>query len=183
MRLILLLFLFCSSIFKEKTNKTILKEDFGLFDDFSQWNDVKEILSEVNLRNILQEDGLRYRMAKTDNELLKEGAIALVPFFKFGDFELYPPCAISEDERGGWNSTSNNEARKLEKIKAKKKIKQIKTKFKPLQKKWLNKYGYTRYVGEWFYADQLSSDTKESGGGFNMKKGGYYPDGSYKKPD
>jgi len=183
MQLILILFLFYSSSFKKKFNRTILNEDFGLFDDFKQWNNVKEILSEVNLRNNLQKNGLRYRMTKTDNELVKEGLVPLVPLFKFGAFELYPPCALSEDERGGWNSTSNNEVRKLEKIKAKKKVKQIKKKFEPLQKLWLYKYGYPRYVGDWFYSDQLSSDSKESGGGFNMKKGGYYPNGIYKKSD
>ena len=65
-------------------------------------------------------------MTKTDNELVKEGSGSLVPLFKFGAFELYPPCALSEDERRGWNSTSNNKVRILEKIKAKKKVKQIK---------------------------------------------------------
>ena len=183
MQFILILFLFYSSSFKQKTTRTILNEDFGLFDDFKEWNNVKEILSEVNLRNTLQKNGLRYRMGKTDNELVKEGGVPLVPSFKVGPFELYPPCASSEDERRGWNSTSNNEVRIFEKIKAKQQVKQIKKKFQPLQKLWLYKYGYPKYVGDWFYADQLSSDKKESSGGFNMKKGGYYPDCSYKKPD
>lgn len=102
---------------------------------------------------------------------------------KIGSFELYPPCAFSEEERGGWNSTSNNEVRKLEKIKAKKKVKEIQKKFEALEKIWLIKYGYKKFVGDWFYADQLSSDTISSAGGFNMKKGGYYPDGSYKESD
>lgn len=183
MQLILILFLFYSSGFKKKINRTILNEDFGLFNNFKEWDNVKEILSEVNLRNTLQKNGLRYRMTKTDNELVQEGYVSLLPIFKFGAFELYPPCALSEDERRGWNSTSNNKVRILEKIKAKKKVKQIKKKFEPLQKLWLYKYGYPKYIGDWFYADQLSSDTKESSGGFNMKKGGYYSDGSYKKPD
>lgn len=163
--------------------KTIINEDFGLFDNIHEWKDTAEILSEITLRNKLQEDGLRYRMTKTDNELLDEGWTTLKPIIKFGSFELYPPCAGSQDERSGWNSTSNNVVRKLEKIKAKNKIKKIKKKFEPLQNIWLYKYGYPKYVGDWFYADQLSSDSQESGGGFNMKKGGYYPDGIYKKPD
>merc|ERR1719488_434483 len=46
----------------------------------------------------------------------------------------------------------------------------------------LSKYGYKKFVGDWFYADQLSTDeSPESSGGFNMQKGGYFPDGKYRK--
>ena len=183
MYLLLILFLFYTPIDKACLKRTILKEDFGLFEGIEEWNDTRDILSEVNLRNRLQKDGLRYKMTKTDEELMKDGWVALTPVFNLGPFQLYPPCAISEDERGGWNATSNNKKRRLEKIKAKKKVKEIKKLFAPLQNKWLYKYGYAKFVGDWFYADQLSSDNEDSGGGFNMKKGGYYPDGTYKIPD
>lgn len=183
MQLSLILLLFYNSINRDKIKRTILHEDFGLFDNFKEWEEVDEILSEVNLRNKLQEVGLRYRMTKTDDELENEGWVPLTPLFKIGPFQLIPPCALSQQERGGWNSTSNNEVRKLEKIKAKHKIKEIKKKFYPLQQKWLYKYGYPKYVGDWFYADQLFSDSEQSGGGFSMNKGGYYPDGTYKPPD
>lgn len=163
----------------------ILSEDFRLYDSViaSEWDDTPEILSEVTLRNSLQEKGLRYKMTKTDSELENEYALPIEPILSFGPFKLYPPCAPTLIEQCGFNATSNNEARRNEKRNAKQKVKSLQEKFKPLQSMWLSKYGYKRFVGDWFYADQLSSDTSESSGGFNMKKGGYYPNCLYKPPD
>jgi len=163
----------------------ILSEDFKFVDSSvsSEWADTPAILSEISLRKKLQESGLRYKMTKTDSELNEENQLSLEPLSTIGPFKLYPPCAGSLVECLGFNSTSNNKARRQEKINAKKKIKKLQEKYKPLQSMWLIKYGYKRFVGDWFYADQLSSDTPESSGGFNMKKGGYYPGDIYKPPD
>ena len=170
---------------KLRRQSVILSEDFKLFDSVVEleWNDTSDILSEVSLRNSLQEKGLRYKMTKTDYELVNEDMLPLKPILSFGPFELYPPCAATPNEQCGFNATSNNGARRNEKRKAKDKVKLLQKQFKPLQSLWLSKYGYKRFVGDWFYADQLSSDTPESSGGFNMKKGGYYLDGSYEPPD
>merc|ERR1719478_465781 len=139
--------------------KTIVCEDFGLlsgsklgFDD--EWGESPDVLSEINLRNYMQSKGLRFKLTKTDAELVAEG---------------------------GEPATTNNAARQEEKKKAIAKTKMMQQKYAGLQKEWLRKYGYKKFVGDWFYADQLSSDESEdSKGGFNMQKGGYYPDGRYK---
>lgn len=166
--------------------RVVMGEDFGVFggnptDVPSEWNDCQEILSERNLRQRLQGDELRYKMTKTDAELVEEGGAPLLPIVKIGAFELYPACGLDLLECIGLTATSNNKARRTEKVKAKEKVKQLREEFAPLQSKWLGKYGYKRFVGDWFYADQLSTDSEESAGGFNMKKGGYYPDGSYRE--
>ena len=69
----------------------------------------------------------------------------------------------------------------MEKKKAIEKTRALQQKSGGLQKEGLTKYGYKKFVGDWFYADQLSSDEDDtSKGGFNMQKGGYYPNGMYK---
>merc|ERR1712185_818899 len=115
-------------------------------------------------------------------ELMEEGADP-VQKMQLGPFQMWTGFSTSLTEALGFTATSNNEARQLEKKKAIEKTRQLQEKFSGLQKEWLTKYGYKKFVGDWFYADQLSSDSTESSGGFNMKKGGYYPDGRYKQPD
>jgi len=169
--------------------RVVVNEDFGLmsgtpvgFDD--EHGESPEVLSEINLRNYLGDKGLRFKLTKTDAELEAEGGEAVRPKMKLGPFQLFSPTwSAGPMEALGFTATSNNAARRQEKAKAIAKTLALKEKYADVQKQWLSKYGYKRFVGDWFYADQLSSDDETSTGGFNMKKGGYYPDGTYKKPN
>ena len=48
----------------------------------------------------------------------------------------------------GFTATSNNAARQMEKKKAIEKTKALQQKFAGLQKEWLTKYGYKKFVGD-----------------------------------
>merc|ERR1711918_205036 len=114
-------------------------------------------------------------------ELMEEGADP-VQKMQLGPFQMWTGFSTSLTEALGFTVTSNNAARQAEKKKAIEKTKMLQQKFAGLQKEWLTKYGYKKFVGDWFYADQLSSDESEDvSGGFNMQKGGYYPDGRSRK--
>ena len=161
--------------------------DFGLFsgtgigfDDL--WNG-EQCISEVGLENRLNQDGLRYRLNRTQKEADEVGRMYDLPGFTvnlplIGETYLGPPKVENIWEALGFTATSNNEARQNEKLKA---IEKARTSTKgvlngpgaEIRAKWLEKYGYPRLVGSGgiFYADQLSTD-KEPMGGFNMGKSG-----------
>jgi len=162
-------------------------EDFGLmkgsgigFDDL--W-DGEQVISEVGIEKRLGEDGLRYRLNRTEKEAEEVGNLFNLPGFEvslplIGKTYLGPPKVASIWEALGFTATSNNEARQQEKLKA---IEKARTSMKgvkggpgaEIRGEWLEKYGYPRLVGSGgiFYADQLSSD-KVPMGGFNMGKSG-----------
>jgi hypothetical protein len=155
--------------------------DFGLFkgtkigfDDV--WGN-SEAISEVGLEKRLNQDGLRFRMNRTEKEAAEVGPLYNLPGFKvnlplIGETFLGPPNVQDIWEAIGFTATSNNEARQKEKMKA---VEKARTATKgvlngpgaELRAKWLEKYGYPRLVGTGgiFYADQLSTD-KEPMGGF-----------------
>ena len=130
----------------------------------------------------MQSKGLRFKLTKTDAELVAEGGEPVTTRMQLGPFQMMSfTFADGILEALGFTATSNNAARQEEKKKAIAKTKMMQQKYAGLQKEWLTKYGYKKFVGDWFYADQLSSDeSDDSKGGFNMQKGGYYPDGRYK---
>merc|ERR1719148_117950 len=147
-------------------------EDFGLFrgskslDYSGTWEDT-DCISEAKMAKLFSDQGLRYKIAKTEEEESQHE-----PLFGFG------PRVESIWEALGFTATSNNEARQQEKLKAINKARDAKVGVKGgpgavIRKAWLDKYGYPRLVGSGgiFYADQLSSD-KEPMGGFNMGKSG-----------
>lgn len=166
---------------------SIKMEDFGLFSGTSLgfdnlWGD-NEVISEVGIEKRLNQDGLRYRLNRTEKEADEVGRLADLPGFEvnlpiIGKTYLGPPKVESIWEAIGFTATSNNEARQAEKLKA---IEKAKTATKgvkggkgaEIRGEWLDKYGYPRLVGSGgiFYADQLSTD-KEPMGGFNMGKSG-----------
>jgi len=161
--------------------------DFGLFkgtgigfDDLWEGN---EAISEVGLEKRLNQDGLRYRLNRTEKEADEIGPLQGLPGFTvnlpiIGETYLGPPKVESIWEAIGFTATSNNEARQQEKLKAIEKAR-VATKGvlngpgAEIRGKWLEKYGYPRLVGSGgiFYADQLSTD-KQPMGGFNMGKSG-----------
>lgn len=161
--------------------------DFGLFrgtnlDQGSQWGKL-EVISEVGLEKRLNQDGLRYRLNRTEKEAAEVGPLFGLPSFTvnvpgIGKTYFGPPRVASIWEALGFTATSNNKARQLEKKKA---IDQARNNSKgvmngpgkELRPEWLKKYGYPRLVGSGgiFYADQLSTD-EEPMGGFNMGKSG-----------
>lgn len=170
-----------------KVNASIKMEDFGLlkgtklgFDD--TWAG-EQVISEVGLENRLNEDGLRYRLNRTQKEGAEVGNLMGLPGVTIdvpflGKTYFGPPKVASIWEALGFTATSNNEARQLEKMKAIEKAKNAKVGVlggpgQEIRSKWLDKYGYPRLVGSGgiFYADQLSTD-KEAMGGFNMGKSG-----------
>ena len=178
-------------------------EDFGLlkgtvFDYGREWTksgmteqqkgSLEDCMSEATMEKYMNDNGLRFKMNKTAKE--REGLKlfgGLLPEFEVNipllnvDLKVAAPEVESIWEAIGFTATSNNAARQEEKKKAIAKTKMMQQKYAGLQKEWLTKYGYKKFVGDWFYADQLSSDESEdSKGGFNMQKGGYYPDGRYK---
>ena len=130
----------------------------------------------------MQSNGLRFKLTKTDAELVAEGGEPVTTRMQLGPFQMMSfTFADGILEALGFTATSNNAARQEEKRKAIAATKEKQKKYAGLQKEWLTKYGYKKFVGDWFYADQLSSDKDESSkGGFNMQKGGYYPNGMYK---
>ena len=161
--------------------------DFGFlsgsklgFDDI--WGG-EEAISEVGLEKRLNQDGLRYRLNRTDKEADEVGYLQGLPGVEvnlpiIGKTWLGPPKVESIWEAIGFTATSNNEARQLEKEKAVEKARNAKKGVlggpgAELRSKWLEKYGYPRLVGSGgiFYSDQLSTDKKPSGG-FNMGKSG-----------
>merc|ERR1712146_451275 len=79
-----------------------------------------------------------------------------------GPFQMMSFTSSSIPEALGFTATSNNAARQEEKKKAIEKTKALQQKFAGLQKEWLTKYGYKKFVGDWFYADQLSTDNPRS---------------------
>merc|ERR1711871_1831982 len=126
-------------------------------------------VSEESLEKFLNKDGLRYRLNRTEKEAEEIGPLSpdIGP--------IRAPRVASIWEALGFTATSNNEARQDEKLRAiakQAKVRSDPTNYK-IQKEWLNKYGYKKSVGDWFYADQLSTDKQEMGG--------YYPDGSFKE--
>jgi len=142
-------------------------EDFGIlknsgigFDDL--WEG-QPVISEAKLEQVLNKDGLRYKMNKTAKE-----AEGLSFGVDIGPFKA--PKVESIWEALGFTATSNNEARQKAKLEA-----QANAAKDPDGKrtKYLAKYGYPRLVGTKgiFYADQLSTD-KEPMGGFGMYKSG-----------
>jgi len=166
---------------------TLKMEDFGLFkgtrigfDDL--WGD-SEAISEVLMEKRLNKDGIRFRMNRTEKEAEEIGPLNNLPGITLnlpiiGETYIGPPKVESIWEAWGFTATSNNEARQKEKAKA---VEKARTSSKgvlngpgaELRGKWLDKYGYPRLVGTGgiFYADQLSTDKKPSGG-FNMGKSG-----------
>ena len=123
-------------------------------------------ISEAKLEQVLNKDGLRYKMNKTAKE-----AEGLKLGFDIGP--LKAPRVESIWEAMGFTATSNNEARQAEKMKAQANAKDVGGKNSEARTKYLAKYGYPRLVGTKgiFYADQLSSDKKPMGG-FGMGKSG-----------
>jgi len=170
-----------------RAGSSMKMEDFGLFKNtgigFEDIWDGQEVISEVGLENRLNEDGLRYRLNRTQKEADEVGRLAGLPGITvnlplIGETYLGPPKVASVWEALGFTATSNNEARQAEKIKAIEKArgatKGVKGgKGKEIRSEWLDKYGYPRLVGSGgiFYADQLSTD-KQPMGGFNMGKSG-----------
>lgn len=165
----------------------LLLLDFGFFKGTSfSFDDAwlgEECISEVGLENRLNQDGLRYKMNRTQKEADEVGRMYDLPGVTLnlpiiGETYLGPPKVASIWEALGFTATSNNEARQQEKLKA---IDKARTATKgvlngpgaEIRSKWLDKYGYPRLVGSGgiFYADQLSTD-KEPMGGFNMGKSG-----------
>merc|ERR1719384_854 len=162
-------------------------EDFGFLKNsgigFGDLWDGNEVISEVGIEKKLNEDGLRYRLNRTQQEANEEGTMYDLPGFNvnlplIGETYLGPPKVASIWEAIGFTATSNNEARQQEKLKAIEKAREAKKGVKggpgaEIRKSWLDKYGYPRLVGSGgiFYADQLSTD-KEPMGGFNMGKSG-----------
>jgi len=162
-------------------------EDFGFLKNtgigFGDLWDGNEVISEVAIEKKLNEDGLRYRLNRTNQEADEVGTMYDLPGFTvnlplIGETYLGPPKVASIWEAIGFTATSNNEARQQEKLKAIAKAREAKVGVKggagaEIRKGWLDKYGYPRLVGSGgiFYADQLSSD-KEPMGGFNMGKSG-----------
>ena len=161
--------------------------DFGFFkgtkfsfDD--EWAGV-EVISETGLEKRLNQDGLRYKMNRTQKEADEVGPLLGLPSFTvnlpiIGETTLGPPKVASIWEAFGFTATSNNEARQREKLKAidaarisKKGV--LGGKGAEIRGDWLKKYGYPRLVGSGgiFYADQLSTDEVPMGG-FNMGKSG-----------
>merc|ERR1719183_2275912 len=147
-------------------------EDFGLFrgskslDYSGTWEDT-DCISEAKMAKLFSDQGLRYKMSKTEEEESQHE-----PLFGVG------PRVANIWEALGFTATSNNEARQQEKLKAIEKARAAKKGVKggpgaELRAKWLEKYGYPRLVGSGgiFYADQLSTD-KQPMGGFNMGKSG-----------
>ena len=170
-----------------RVGSSMKMEDFGLlkktgigFEDI--W-DGQEVISEVGLENRLNEDGLRYRLNRTQKEADEVGRLAGLPGITvnlplIGETYLGPPKVASVWEALGFTATSNNEARQAEKIKAIEKARDATKgvkggKGKEIRSEWLDKYGYPRLVGSGgiFYADQLSTD-KQPMGGFTMGKSG-----------
>jgi hypothetical protein len=161
--------------------------DFGFLKNsgigFGDLWDNNEVISEVALEKRLNEDGLRYRLNRTNKEAEEVGRMYDLPGVTLnlpiiGETYLGPPSVESIWEALGFTATSNNEARQQEKLKAIEKARGATKGVKggpgsEIRKKWLDKYGYPRLVGSGgiFYADQLSSD-KEPMGGFNMGKSG-----------
>ena len=142
-------------------------EDFGFlkstgigFDDLWEGNPV---ISEAKLEQVLNEQGLRYKMNKTAKE-----AEGLQLGFDFGP--LKAPRVESIWEALGFTATSNNEARQALKMEASNNAAKDP---EGKRTKYLAKYGYPRLVRTKgiFYADQLSTD-KQPMGGFGMYKSG-----------
>ena len=166
---------------------TLTHTDFGFLKGtgvgFGDIWDGNEVISEVGIENRLNEDGLRYRMNKTQKEADAVGRMYDLPGFTvnlpiIGETYLGPPKVENIWEALGFTATSNNPARQAEKLKAIEKARTAKVGVKggegaPLRSGWLKKYGYPRLVGSGgiFYADQLSTD-EEPMGGFNMGKSG-----------
>lgn len=170
-----------------RVGSSMKMEDFGIFKNtgigFDDIWDGQEVISEVGLENRLNEDGLRYRLNRTQKEADEVGRLAGLPGITvnlplIGETYLGPPKVASVWEALGFTATSNNEARQAEKIKAIEKARDATKgvkggKGKEIRSEWLDKYGYPRLVGSGgiFYADQLSTD-KQPMGGFNMGKSG-----------
>jgi hypothetical protein len=142
-----------------------------------------ECISEIGLEKRLNQDGLRYRLNRTEKEADEVGRMYDLPGITvnlpfIGETYLGPPKVANIWEALGFTATSNNEARQAEKLKA---VDKCRTATKgvlngpgaEIRAKWLEKYGYPRLVGSGgiYYADQLSTD-KEPMGGFNMGKSG-----------
>lgn len=156
-----------------KVGASIKMEDFGLFrgskslDYSGTWEDT-DCISEAKMAKLFSDQGLRYKMSKTEEEESQHE-----PLFGVG------PRVANIWEALGFTATSNNEARQQEKLKA---IEKCRTTTKGVQggaggvavrAAHLEKYGYPRLPGTGgiFYADQLSTD-KVPMRGFNMGKGG-----------
>jgi len=170
-----------------KVGSSMKMEDFGFLKNsgigFGDLWDGNEVISEVGIEKRLNQDGLRYRLNRTQKEAEAVGPMYDLPGFTvnlpiIGETYLGPPKVESIWEALGFTATSNNEARQQEKLKAIAKAREAKAGVKggkgaEIRKDWLDKYGYPRLVGSGgiFYADQLSSD-KEPMGGFNMGKSG-----------
>jgi hypothetical protein len=161
--------------------------DFGLFSGskigFDDLWGGQECISEVGLEKRLNQDGLRYRLNRTEKEADEVGRLYDLPGITvnlpiIGETFLGPPKVASIWEALGFTATSNNEARQAEKLKAIEKCRTAKVGVlngpgAEIRAQWLEKYGYPRLVGSGgiFYADQLSTDKKPMGG-FNMGKSG-----------
>jgi hypothetical protein len=162
-------------------------KDFGFlkntkfsFDD--EWAG-EVVICETALERKLNEDGLRFRMNRTEKEADEVGPMYNLPGFTvnlplIGETYLGPPKVANIWEALGFTATSNNDARQEEKLKAIEKARNsnkgvLNGPGKEIRAEWLEKYGYPRLVGSGgiFYADQLSTDKKPMGG-FNMGKSG-----------
>mmetsp|Transcript_15170 Transcript_15170/g.20697 ORF Transcript_15170/g.20697 Transcript_15170/m.20697 type:complete len:249 (-) Transcript_15170:210-956(-) len=170
-----------------KHTASMKMEDFGIMKGsglgFEDLWDGEEAISEVGLEKRLNADGLRFKMNRTPEEADEVGPLLGLPGFTvnlplIGETYLGPPKVSSIWEAIGFTATSNNDARQEEKRKAVEKARTAKIGVRgnegaTQRAKWLDKYGYPRLVGTngIFYADQLSTDKKPSGG-FNMGKSG-----------
>mmetsp|Transcript_17831 Transcript_17831/g.67688 ORF Transcript_17831/g.67688 Transcript_17831/m.67688 type:complete len:160 (-) Transcript_17831:130-609(-) len=133
-----------------RTRSVKVNEDFGLFGFEKEWKDSSAVLSEAELEKLLNKDGLRYRMNRTEKE--SEGLADIGPTLKLGPLELKPPKVESIWEALGFTATGTNEASLKAKEEWKKGLKNNTYKFARFSKEekdeWRQKYGYDRAYGE-----------------------------------
>eukprot|EP00968_Pinguiococcus_pyrenoidosus_P012390 scaffold1087_cov198-Pinguiococcus_pyrenoidosus.AAC.17 len=144
---------------------------------FVEWKDSSAVLSEAELEKLLNKDGLRYRMNRTEKEseglagrkiscgprISQRKCLAaprhnpsfptdIGPTLKLGPLELKPPKVESIWEALGFTATGTNEASLKAKEEWKKGLKNNTYKFARFSKEekdeWRQKYGYDRAYGE-----------------------------------
>lgn len=151
---------------------SLVMEDFGFMKGsklgFEELWGGNPVISEAATEKVLNKEGLRYRLNRTDKEAEEVGPLGFD--IELGPIKLRAPRVASVWEALGFTATSNNEARQAAKMAA-----AANAAKDPEGKRteYLGKYGYPRLVGTKgiFYADQLSTDQKPMGG-FGMKKSG-----------
>lgn len=151
---------------------SLVMEDFGFMKGskfgFEELWGGNPVISEAATEKVLNKEGLRYRLNRTEKEAEEVGPLGFD--IELGPIKLRAPRVASVWEALGFTATSNNEARQAAKMAA-----AANAAKDPEGKRteYLGKYGYPRLVGTKgiFYADQLSTDQKPMGG-FGMKKSG-----------